>query len=395
MLQVIPRLNAGGAEQTTLDIAAALAARGDVALVASEGGRMVEALRASGAHWLELPVASKNPLTILVNAARLTRLIRDRRVDIVHARSRAPAWSALIAARRTGVPLVTTYHGAYKQVGRLKAWYNSVMARGDRVIANSRFTADTVIRRCPEAAAHIVVIPRGTDLTRFDRAEVAPERIAALRQAWDLAAADRVVLLPARVSPIKGHKVLLAAVKLLADAGRADFKVAFAGDDEGRTAFVAELKAEIDHMGLADRVLFVGHCTDMPAALCLADVAVAPSLVPETFGRMAVEAQAVGCPAIVSNLGAFAETIAAPPETAPADRTGWRVKVGDPTDMAALLVAALDLTPAERAALAARGRDFVMARFALPVMVTSTLEVYDGLIADRAGLRPPNRPAAT
>ena len=379
VLQVIPELEAGGAERTTVDIAAALAARGDRALVASEGGRLVGELQALGGEWLELPVASKNPLRMLRNAFRLKALIRRLDVDLVHARSRAPAWSALLAARMAGVPFVTTFHGAYKQVGRLKALYNSVMARGDAVIANSEFTAGVVRSRFPAAAGRIAVIPRGTDLAAFDPRGVAEDRIAALRDAWNVAAGDHVVLLPARISPIKGHKILLAAARRLA---RDDDRLVFvmAGDEQGRRGFRAELDALVAAEGLADRVRFVGHCADMPAALLLADVIVAPSLVPETFGRAAVEAGAMGRPVVASDIGAFAETVRQPPEVAAEARTGWRVPAGDAAALGDAIAAALAMDRATRADYAARTRAFVLSRFTLSAMTGATLGVYDRLL---------------
>ncbi|MEZ5839692.1 MAG: glycosyltransferase family 4 protein [Hyphomicrobiales bacterium] len=375
---MIPELEAGGAERTTVDIAAALAARGDRALVASEGGRLVAELQARGGEWFDLPVAAKNPLRMVLNVGRLAALIRRERVDIIHARSRAPAWSALLAARRTGIPFVTTFHGAYKQVGRLKALYNSVMARGDAVIANSAFTAGVIAERFPSARDRIVVIPRGTDLAAFDPARITPERRNRLAAAWAIAAGDRVVLLPARVSPIKGHKVAIEAAARLAGQ-HPDLVFVMAGDEQGRAGFRAELDADVAAAGLAGRVRFVGHCADMPAALSLASVVIAPSLVPETFGRAAVEAGAMGRPVVVSDLGAFAETVLQPPEVDAAARTGWRVPAADANALAEAIEEALLVAPDKGADYGDKVRAFMLRHFDLPVMTGATLAVYDRL----------------
>src|SRR4029077_3489427 len=168
ILQVVPRLDTGGSELATLEIAEALTRAGAKALVVSEGGRMARAIAQGGGEVIEMQVASKNPLTIWRNARRLTGLIRDRGVDLIHARSRAPAWSALIAARRTGTIFVTTYHGIYNARTPLNRWYNSVMVPSDAVIANSQWTAQHIQSVYRIRPKRLAVIPRGVDLTRFD-----------------------------------------------------------------------------------------------------------------------------------------------------------------------------------------------------------------------------------
>ncbi len=311
ILQVVPRLDAGGSEQTTVEIADALARAGAHALVATEGGRMATAIERSGGEIVPLPLASKNPLTMLANARALARLIEARGVDLVHARSRAPAWSALRAARATGRPFVTTYHGAYGKPGLLKALYNSVMGRGDRVIANSEYTASLIASRQPETRDRIRVIYRGVDSAVFDPQAVPAERVAALRQAWGVEPGTRIVLHAARLSGIKGQRPTIEAASRLARDGKlADAVVILAGGDApGKAAYRRELLDLVAQSGLAGKVRLVGHCGDMPAAFLAAHVALMPSLVPETFGRASIEAQAMGCPVIASDLGALPETI--------------------------------------------------------------------------------------
>jgi glycosyltransferase involved in cell wall biosynthesis len=216
ILQVVPRLDTGGSEQATVEIADALTRAGASALVATEGGRMATAIAQSGGEVIELPMASKNPLTILANARRLRRLIEERNVDLVHARSRAPAWSAFLAARATGRPFVTTYHGAYgSTLGPLKAAYNSVMGRGDRIIANSRYTAGLIAERHHVARDRIRVIYRGIDEAAFDPLVVPPGPVAKLRESWGVPPRTKIVLQAARLTGLKGHRQTIEAASRL------------------------------------------------------------------------------------------------------------------------------------------------------------------------------------
>ena len=208
----MPRLDTGGSEQATIEIAEALTRAGAKALVATAGGRMANAVTQAGGEIVTLPVASKNPFTMLANATRLESLIKERDVALVHARSRAPAWSALLAARRTGRPFVTTYHGAYGTLGPLKAAYNSVMGRGDRIIANSRYTARLIAERHRLKAEYIRPISRGIDEATFDPLVVPPGPVAKLRERWGVSPDTKIVLQAARLTGLKGHRQTIAIV---------------------------------------------------------------------------------------------------------------------------------------------------------------------------------------
>jgi glycosyltransferase involved in cell wall biosynthesis len=392
VLQIIPTLVTGGAERTTIDIAAALVSRGDRALVASEGGRLVDELKAAGGAFVRMPVSWKNPAAIAANARRIAALVRREGVDIVHARSRAPAWSAFLACRSTGVPFVTTYHGAYGEKGALKRLYNSVMARGDAVIANSRYTAALIRSRYGTPAERITIIERGVDLRRFDPANVDPVRRNLLRQEWGIGRERRIVLNLARLTGWKGQRVLIEAAALPPLRGVESLAIVLAGDDQGRKGYRQELEGLITERGLSDRVLVVGHCDDAPAALALADAAVVASTEPEAFGRAALEAEAMGVPVVVTDLGAAPATVLAPPEVEPAARTGWRVPPSDPHALAATLAEALALSGPERHALAIRARAQAE-RFSVEAMQAATLALYDRLLSRASHKNRPDGPA--
>jgi glycosyltransferase involved in cell wall biosynthesis len=387
ILQIIPELNTGGAEAATIDIAAALAEVGAKALVAGQGGRMVSELQAKGGIWLPFPARTKNPFAMLLNQRRLARLIGRENVALVHARSRAPAWVAYGATRRSKIPFVTTYHGAYSGNGALKLRYNSIMAKGDAVIANSAYTARRIGELYPFARQNIRVIERGIDFRVFNPQNVDPARVKSLRQAWNVATDERIVLLPARLTAWKGHKILIEAARLLVAAGLSGTKFILAGDDQGRTSYGKEIDAAIVRAGLAGTVRRTGHCSDMPAALLAAAAVVVPSTEPEAFGRVAAEAQAMGTPLVVSDLGNLAEIVLSPPDVDFARRTGWRVPAGDAKALAKGIFEALSLGAAARDALSLRARTDVLRRFSVEFMTAETLATYSDLIHRSHGSR--------
>lgn len=378
LLQVTPELETGGAEQTTLDVGAAVVRAGGRSIVASRGGRMGVQLVSAGSALVEMPVQSKNPATILANAARLALLIEREKVSVVHVRSRAPAFSALVAARTLRVPLVATYHGVYGGGGPLKRWYNAIMTRGDVVIANSAYTRAHVIAEHRVDPARVVAIPRGVDLARFDPERVSAERLAALGAQWGLAADEPrlKVLLAGRLTRWKGQALLIEAAARLKAEGGPGLLVLLAGDDQGRRGYRAELEAAIAQAGLEDGVRLVGHCDDMPAAYRLADVVCAPSLKPEAFGRTAVEPQAMGRPVLAADHGATRETVV-PGET------GWLVAPGDAAAWARALDEAARAGPERRAAMGRAGQARVRRLYSVEAMCEATLAVYTRLAAGR------------
>jgi glycosyltransferase involved in cell wall biosynthesis len=370
VLQVLPALDTGGVERGTVEMVQAIVRAGGSALVASSGGRLVAAVERAGGTHIMLKLASKNPARIWSNAARLAFLIRAAEVDIVHARSRAPAWSAWLACRRTAARFVTTWHGVYSENAPGKRRFNAVMARGERVIAISHFIAHRVLSRYNIDPARLRIIPRGVDPALFDPAAVSGHRVARLSAEWRLPDGATTIILPARLTRWKGHIVMVEA---LARLERKDVCLVMVGAEQGRKKFRKELLARAEQLGVTDRIRIVGHCDDMPAALMLADIVVNPSIEPEPFGRTVIEAQAMGRPVIVSDQGGTAETV---------DHgvTGWRVPPADPAALANAVSHLLAMPDAERAALGERARLSVMTNYTTEAMQNATMDVYRELL---------------
>jgi len=372
VLQVLPDLDGGGGvERGTLDIVRALVRAGWGAVVASNGVHQAKRVEALGGKHVRLPVHSKNPLVMAANVRRLARLIEEAGVHIVHARSRALAWSAYFAARRTGRAFVTTVHGTYGDGSALKRAYNKSLTRGVRVIAISEFIAHQVVRSYGTDPARIDVIPRGIDLALFDPNAVTVERIVRLARRWRLEDGAPVVMLPGRLTSWKGHTVLIEAISSVA---RRDAICVIVGGEDGTEDYQASLIAKARQDGVENRVHLVGRCDDMAAAYMLADVVVSASTRPEAFGRVAVEAQAMGIPVVATSIGATSETVVP-------GVTGWLVPPADPIALAGAIDVALALTPDQRRAQAEAARQHVATNFALELMCERTLAVYRHVLA--------------
>jgi len=371
ILQVLPALGTGGVERGTLEITEAITRAGGRPLVASAGGALSAQIRRAGAKHITLPLGSKNPLTILANAKALAGVILAERVAIVHARSRAPAWAAWLAASRTNAIFLTSYHGVYSENLPFKRAYNAVMTKGRLTIAISRHVAEIIESRYQLPADKIRIIHRGADLALFDPGSVSGERIANLAERWRLPPEPApVILLPARLTRWKGAEVLIRA---LAQLQNQDAYAVLAGPEQGSGSFPHALIALATRLGVADRLRLVGNCDDMQAAYRLADVVVAPSLAPEPFGRTVVEAQAMGRVVIATNHGGAAETIEH-------GVTGFLVPPGDATHLADAIDYVLKLSPPDRAAFGARARASVAAHFSKETMQNATIAVYRELL---------------
>ncbi|UCH72771.1 MAG: glycosyltransferase family 4 protein [Rhodospirillales bacterium] len=369
VLQVLPSLVGGGVERGTIEMAAALTDAGWTALVASSGGPMVRELDRVGAQHITLPVQSKRPSTMYRNIGRLERVIRQHGVELVHARSRAPAWSAMFAARRTGAHFVTTVHGPYGFGLPLKRLYNSVMTRGERVIAISEFIRGYILDNYRKVDPAVIrVIHRGVNTEIFDPEKVSAARVIQLAEQWRLPDGVPVIMLPGRLTRWKGHRVLLEALVHIRDR---QIRCLIVGD--GREGYRRELELLVQKLGLQSMVHLVGDCRDMAAAYKIADVVVSASTEPEAFGRVVAEAQAIGKPVIAPDHGAA-------PEIIEDDVTGWLVPPQDPVALAGALDKALALDTAAREALANRAIARIRNEFTTARMCAATIDVYRELL---------------
>lgn len=371
IMQVLPALNSGGVEQGVIDISDAIVRAGGQSIVVSSGGLRAHEIAKGGGTHVELPVHSKNPLVIAANIGRLRGLIRAHGVDIVHACSRAPAWSAQRAVQGTNARYVTSCHAAHKLGGALKRLYNSSIAKGERVIAVSHFLADYLEQNYGADPGVIRVVHRGVALEKFHPNSVTPERLAAVARQMRIPDGASVILMPARITRIKGHMLLLDAI---ADMNRRDVFCVFVGSDHGNENYRREIEDYISARDLGGQVRIETKCDDMPAAYMIATVVAVPSLVPEGFGRVPIEAQAMGRPVVATDHGGARETILR-------DETGWLVPPGDAPALSKALAEAMGLDLRGRAWLATHAMAHVAAHFTNEQMCQGTLDVYAELLA--------------
>lgn len=372
ILQVLPALVRGGVERGTVEMASAIVQGGGRAIVASAGGIMEGELRRAGAIHVTLPLTDKSPVAIWKNTARIKQVIEEHGVHLVHARSRGPAWSALRAAKQAGVPFITTFHSAYGGSGNpFKRLYNSVMVRGVRVIAISDFIGRHIRETYRVDPAKIQVIPRGIDPDRYDPEKTSVERMINLAKSWGLPEDRRTILLPGRLTRLKGHATLIRALANLPD----DAFAVCLGADKTNTRYRLELEELADREGVRAKLAIVEACHDMPAAYSLAHVVVNPSTVPEGFGRTVAEAQCMGRPVVVTNLGA-------PPELILEDETGWAVPPNDAPALAGAIAKAMALTNDTRRFLAAKARLNMVSNFTLAAMTDATLTIYEEVLRE-------------
>ncbi len=374
VLQIVPALDQGASARATIDVAAALCRADARALVASRGGPLVSELQAMGGVFAPLPADTKNPLNIALNVRRLANIINTERVDVVHARSRAPAWAAYGATRLGKTPFVTSFSGYYARGGPLALRYNSVMARGDCIIADSVHTAGVLINSYPAAKNRIRVIVGGADCRLFSPKSVTPTRVRAVRRLWGAAPDERVVLIATGAPRSSGYKTAIEAVRLFArDHASADgTKFIVACDEQGASA--KEIDAAIGKAELQG-IMRRGETEDRPAALLAACAVVVVSANPEAFGALALEAQAMGAPVIVAGECPAAEGVAAPPDVDDAMRSGWRTGC-KPDELAAALGEALRLGATARDRLSLRARAHVEAHFSIEEALAQTLAAY-------------------
>lgn len=370
ILQVLPKMGQGGVERGTVQIAAALLKVGAIPYVAAGIGPLSNDLKRLSVSQLSLPLDLKNPFSILYSFWILWRFMGAEKIDLIHARSRLPAWIAYFLARRFKIPFITTFHGTYNFSGIIKKYYNSVMARGDRVIAISNHIHNHIQQNYRHFLPHgrpPTVIYRGVDLDVLDPEKIKTNRLEKLVKQWKIDPGNPIILMPGRLTRWKGQSVLIKAINRLKHMS---FSCVFVGDAQGRNGYVDELNQLIAHYGLNDRVFLMGPTTDMAAAYSLATCVVHASTDAEAFGRIIAESSAMGKYVLASNLGAPSEIIIP-------GVTGDLYDAGDDGALSILLEKALTFSPEKMAEIADAGRSHVKHFFSSSVMANKTLALYD------------------
>ncbi len=368
IVQIVPQMNRGGVERGTVEIAEAISARGWKAVVICNGGRMENQLRRAGAEVYTLPVDTKNPLKWPAVRRRLKAVLLSVGADIVHVRSRAPAWIALPLTRAMGIHSISTIHSKFVPQNFVKRIYNQKMLSADGIIAISDYVKSVITSHYSEAVSEkaIQVIHRGVDLDVFDPAKVSQHRIVRLSETLNLPDDGPVVMLPARATEWKGHAPLIEAVARLEAK---DVTLLLLGAGDGHSRFIERLRALAIKTSLDGRLRIASSTDDMPAALMLADVVAMPSTIPEPFGRVALEAQAMGRPVVAFKHGGAIESIQE-------GETGWLAEPNNVEDLARCLQLALKLGPRQRTIWAKRARAHVESAFSTQQMCEKTLEIY-------------------
>lgn len=375
ILQVLPSLGTGGVERGTVDMARAIIKAGGKAIVASRDGIWQPSLERMGAIYINLPLDSKNPWIIWKNHYALKRVIRDYQVDIVHARSRAPAWSAWLASRKCKSSFITTWHGVYQAGWWGKRWYNSVMSKGEKVIAISQYIANQLQKLYGVTDERLRIIPRGVDTSIFDPAiPFLGNRVVEIVQKWGISEGKRILLLPGRITSWKGHQLLICAFAEL-KARYPDWVCVFVGPIKEKDRFANEILSLVETLKIKEDVYFVGNSQDMPAVLALADLIVVPSLKPEPFGRVVIEAQAMEKIVVVANHGGAAETVQE-------DVSGYVFQPGNVKDLVRVLEQVMQKPQADLQWIGRMARENVLKYYTLSQMEQATLQVYNEVLPE-------------
>ena len=377
VLQVIPKLGYGGAETGCYDIAHFLSENECGSFLATSGGELLKFVKKDKVKLLRLPVHSKNPLLILFNTLMLTLYIIFFKINIIHARSRAPAWSCYFASLITGRTFVTTFHGTYNFKSTLKKFYNSIMLRAQLTIAGSNFIFGHINENYSEYLnkdKKLRVIFRGINIDYFNPKNISVLKQEKLKQEWGLSSNKFTIILPGRLTYWKGQEKLIESLNILIeDYNVSNFQAIILGSDQGRKVYSKKLLNLVQRYSLNKKVKFITHCKEMPLAYSLADVVVSASIEPEAFGRVSVEAQSMEKPIIASNIGGSKETIIN-------KKTGFLYKHDDPRELAKILNTVIQLSPDELKSIGNEGRKNITRKFDVETMCQSNLKEYRRLI---------------
>ena len=377
VLQVIPKLGYGGAETGCFDIAHYLFENNCSSFLITNGGPLTKFINKKKVKYIRLPVNSKNPIIMLLNTILITVIVFFYNIDIIHARSRAPAWSCFLASKITRKKFVTTFHGTYNFKSKIKKFYNSVMLRSDLVIAGSNFIFSHIKENYKEYlnnSKKFLVIFRGINIDYFDASTIFTEDEDKLFKSWNLEVEKKTILLPGRITEWKGHEMFIEAMnKINIQLGHKSFKAVILGSDQGRDLYKKKLIRLVEQYRMNDQIKFVDHCENMPLAYKISDLIVSTSIEPEAFGRIAVEAQSMEKPIIASNLGGSKETIVN-------YKTGILFDAGDSDDLSKKIIEFFNFDKSTIEQMGKEGRKNVSAKFNVEKMCFSTYSEYKKLI---------------
>ena len=377
VLQVIPKLGYGGAETGCYDLAHYLAEKECGSFIATSSGELLKYVKKEKVKIFKIPVYSKNPLLIFINAIFLSILILFNKINIVHARSRAPAWSCYLACLLTNRIFVTTFHGTYNFKSRLKKFYNSIMLRSKLTIAGSNFIFNHINENYYEYLnknKKLRVIFRGINIDYFNPKNISILKQEKLKKEWELSSEKFTILLPGRLTYWKGQEKFIEALNILIeDYNNTNFQAILLGSDQGRKVYKKKLTSLIERYSLTKKVKFISHCKEMPLAYSISDVIVSASIEPEAFGRVAVEAQSMCKPIIASNIGGSKETVLN-------KKSGFLYKYDDPRELAKNLNTVIQLSQEELKLIGNEGRKNITKKFDVEVMCDSNLREYKKLL---------------
>ena len=377
VLQVIPRLGYGGAETGCYDLAHYLHEQDCKSYIVTSGGELIKYIDKKKVKLIKLPVQSKNPLIILINSIALTLLILFLNISIVHARSRAPAWSCYIATKITRRKFVTTFHGTYNFKNSIKKFYNSIMVKSDVLIAGSNFIFSHIsenYQKFLNSKKKFLVIFRGINTEYFDSDTIKKKDIDKLKATWKIDDNKKIILLPGRLTAWKGQEMFIEAINLFKQSNpELDFVAVILGDDQGRTVFRKKLERLVEQFNLTQNIKFVDNCNLMPVAYYISDVIVSSSIEPEAFGRVSVEAQAMKKPIIASNIGGSKETVID-------NKTGLLFESGNPKSLCDKLNEIIKLDTLTLDLMGREGRKNVINRFNIEKMCLNTYSEYKKLV---------------
>ena len=377
VLQVIPKLGYGGAETGCYDLAHYLPENNCSSYIVTSGGELLKFVDQKKVKLIKLPVHSKNPILIFLNSIALIFIILFHNISIVHARSRAPAWSCLIATKVTRRKFVTTFHGTYKFNNLIKKFYNSVMVRSNLIIAGSNFIFSHIkdnYSKYLNIKKKFLVIFRGINVDYFDPSITLETEENNLLSEWGVNRSKKLILLPGRLTTWKGQEVFIEALNLVnKELGHQSFYAIILGSDQGRDIYTKKIKRLAEQYRLTSQLKFVEHCQNMPLAYKLSDLVISASIEPEAFGRVAIEAQSMEKPIIASDIGGSNETIVN-------NETGFLFKSGNPESLSKKIVEALNLDQSRLKSMGIEGRKNIIKKFNVEKMCFSTYSEYKKLL---------------